>query len=124
MSDDLLMTKSLAVVILEAKAEHDAAVDAIGKALNGADLGPLYLDIIDAIADHLGFPEDNVSAFAYEEYASGQDWPKEAYCRDWLYNAWDDARNDDKPDATIDAFVDDMAEHGKRDWSHLRSIYE
>jgi hypothetical protein len=76
------------VKLLERQKAHDLCCNSL------TDLGidimdGLSFDCVDFIADLVGWPPDNtVETNACEIANATGEWPGDAVCRDWIYDAW------------------------------------
>ena len=67
-----------------------------------------HVDLLDWCADMMGVPRDNTVETRVCEIANmGQGWPRNAYCRDWIYNTWLEVIGGFR---TIESLIEDMQE--------------
>lgn len=102
--------------ILAAQLEHDRRWRTFSQLLGGGDVGlveDLQLDLLEILADSIGIPRDNTEeTHACDRANETGVWPEEAYCRDWIWNAWNDVILGARP---LDSFVSELYEAAAND---------
>jgi len=96
------------LALLKIQLEHDLMIDKLDYALGAqCDLYEIFpLDLLDIVADLLGVPADNYFELCIDKYEEAQEiYPKEYYCRDWVWDRWLECRGEEDP---INSFIDVM----------------
>jgi hypothetical protein len=100
------------VALLKIQLEHDLKMKKLDDALGGrCDIHEIFpLDLLDIVADLLGVPQDNFyelnDKLNMEEYVlKYNEYPKEYYSRDWVWDRWLECRESEDP---INSFIDTM----------------
>lgn len=78
--------------ILEAMVEAEQFIDGVVEVVGDEGNAP---SLLNEMADLVGIPKDNtVETNACDIANNTGYWPKGVYCRDWIYNAWEDYGRD------------------------------
>jgi hypothetical protein len=116
-----MMTDKHIAALLKIQLEHDLKMDKLDEALGRqCDIHEIFpLDLLDIVADLLGVPQDNFyelnDKLNMEEYVlKNNEYPKEYYSRDWVWDRWLECGESEDPiNSFINTMKKDIAEYYK-----------